>query len=89
MSAIENMIKMVLNALDIDADTIKTEVTNRVQQFEVNVNSLNAAVTRNAIDNTRNAVMLERICEHLGLEVPPAVVNGVTAITGGANEPQR
>lgn len=70
MSAIENMIKMVLNALDIDADTIKNEVTTRVQQFETNVQTLNAAVTRNAIDNHRNTVMLESICKHLNLEVP-------------------
>jgi DNA polymerase III psi subunit len=45
MSAMENMVQMVLKALNVDPDEIKKEVLTRVQQFEQNVTLLNTTLT--------------------------------------------
>lgn len=58
MSAIENMMRMVLSSLDIDVEGMKTEVTSRIVAFEANIATLNATL----IDHQKS---LERIEQHL------------------------
>lgn len=41
MSAMENMVRTVLSAMDIDVEKMKAEVTGRIAAFEKNVETLN------------------------------------------------
>lgn len=61
MSAIENMVRVVLGALDIDVEQIKEQVTGRVDQFEANVKTLNDTLTLLHERTTR----IEMMCETL------------------------
>lgn len=44
MSAIETLIKTVLNHLDLDVEVLKEQVTSRIKAFETNVETLNATL---------------------------------------------
>lgn len=86
MSAMENMIRTVLNAMDIDVETIKTDVLQRVKQFEDSVATLNATLISLHQESKRNAAMLESICAHLSLPLPPPTAP-ITEITNGTGRP--
>lgn len=44
MSAMENMVRTVLKAMDLDVDQVKSEVTSRIVAFENNLATLNATL---------------------------------------------
>lgn len=71
MSAIENMMRMVLSSLDIDVEGMKTEVTSRIVAFEANIATLNATLIAISAEEKRNAAMLEKLCTEMGIEIPP------------------
>lgn len=77
MSAMENMIRTVLGAMDIDVEAIKKDVVVRVEQFEANINTLNATLIALRNESARNAAMIESICIHLSLPLPPPTANEV------------
>lgn len=41
MSAMENMVRMILKSFDVDPEAIKKDVLGRVEAFEANVKTLN------------------------------------------------
>ena len=44
MSALESMIRTVLNAMDLDVEEVKAQVTSRIKAFEQNLATLNATL---------------------------------------------
>jgi uncharacterized coiled-coil protein SlyX len=44
MSAIENMVKVIFHALDIDVEEMKKDIAERIAMFERNVEILNATL---------------------------------------------
>lgn len=71
MSAIENMVRVVLSAMDIDVEEIKGVLMERVNKFEENVVTLNTTLIDLLKEQRRNAAMMEAVLTHLNLPVPP------------------
>ncbi len=70
MSAMENMVRTVLRALDVDVDTLKAEVTGRIVQFETNVQTLNTTLISLHERTARIEKTLDALCTHL--KIPTA-----------------
>lgn len=82
MTAMENAIRMVLRALDIDVESVKSDVAKRVENFEANVTTLNNTLIllhqkQRLIDEKLDLLLTEH-----GIEIPTAKENGHDAGTG-------
>lgn len=67
MGTMENLVKIILNSLDLDVDGIKAEVTTRISAFETNVSVLTTALSALQYDVAHNRAMLEAICAKLDI----------------------
>lgn len=79
MSAMENMVRTMLKALDVDVDTVKAEVTTRIVAFEENVKTLNGTLISIMETQGRMEHNLKRLMDAQGMEyeLPPAKpING-------------
>jgi len=71
--AIEGMVKVILNAMGVDADAVEKVVTERVKQFEGNIDMLNT--TLSTILATQKRIELNQVniaailAEHLSVVI--------------------
>ena len=68
MSAMENLVKTILRALDVDVEALKTEVIGRVVAFEKNVETLNATLISLHERQQREEKLLLALCEHHSID---------------------
>ncbi len=76
MSAMENMVRTMLRAMDIDVDTVKQEVTSRIEKFEGNIETLNNTLidimaTQRRVEQNQHAIA-QALCPEVNLAPIPA-----------------
>lgn len=74
MSAMEQMVRTVLKAMNLDVVAIQKEVTSRIEMFEGNVSTLNSTLISMLQTQERIEFNLRRMMEANGMEYlqPPA-----------------
>ncbi|MDE2019914.1 MAG: hypothetical protein KGJ13_06250 [Patescibacteria group bacterium] len=90
MNTVEKMLRAVFSAMDLDVETVKSDVLERVAAFERNVETLNNTLIAHHRSLAGIETTLARIESHLGISQPTAkpqteTVNGITQGTTGAD----
>lgn len=67
MSAMESLLKTVLNVSGVDIEEVKWEVTTRIAAFEANVETLNSTLIQHHEKLASIEKNLEALFAHLGL----------------------
>lgn len=87
MSAMEGLLRTVLNVSGIDIEEVKKEVTSRITAFEGNVETLNNTLISQHHHLAQIETNMEALFAHLGLTYiksePPAPATAAAQIAQG------
>lgn len=89
MSAIESMIRTILNSMDIDVEEIKEETTRRIKAFEGNLQTLNTTLINHHASLARIEADLTTLFAHFGITRPATAQGNVTNGTGNPATPKQ
>ena len=83
MAAMDNMVRTLLKAMDVDVDAVKEEVTKRIKAFEGNLETLNTTLitimdTQKRIEKNQQAIAAA-LCPDVILE-PIPTANGANNV---------
>lgn len=88
MSAMENMVRMILKSFDVDPEAIKKDVLGRVEAFEANVKTLNdtlALLLETQARIEKKVDYIFNVSSAYAANVLPPTANEVEPINGETN----
>lgn len=86
MAAMDNMVRTLLKAMDVDVDAVKEEVTRRIKLFEGNLDTLNGTLITIMETQKRNERNIHLIAAAL---CPDVILEPIPTANGATQDGQR